>query len=112
MTARTRAAYLLLSLLQARTGASLTSRLGDLAPEELLDIPAAELARRTRMTERTRQVFEELRADFDPDDMLARLAGVGAGAITLADENYPDRLREVPDSPPALFVRGVIPREP
>lgn len=102
----------MLSLLQARMGASLISRLSDLPPEELLTIPAPELAARARMTDRARHTFEELRASFDANSLAERLAEAGARVITLADEDYPERLREVPDPPPALFVRGVIPSGP
>ena len=107
-----RRAYLFLSLLQARTGHSLISRLGDLPPEEFLDLSAAELSRRVRMTDRALRAFEELRASFDPDETLARLADKGTVAVTLADEAYPELLKEIPDPPPALFVRGKLPEAP
>ena len=107
-----RRAYLFLSLLQARTGHSLISRLGDLPPEEVLELSAAELSRRVRMTDRALRSFEELRNSFDPDETLARLAEKQVATITLVDEDYPELLKEIPDSPPALFVRGELPEAP
>lgn len=104
-----RAGYLFLSLLQAKVGASVISRLGNVAPEEVIGLPVAKVAERTRMTERARSAMEELRSGFDPDDLLGRLEDAGARAITLADPEYPERLKEIPDPPPALFVRGAIP---
>ena len=107
-----RRAYLFLSLLQARTGYSLISRLGDLPPEELLELSAAELSRQVRMTDKALRSFEELRSSFDPDDTLAQLADKEAVAVTLDDEGYPELLKEIPDPPPALFVRGRLPEAP
>lgn len=112
MTDKLRNSYLFLSLLQARTGHSLISRLGDLSPEEFLDLSAAELSGRVRMTERALRAFEELRASFDPDKVFTRLAEKEAFAVTLADDSYPELLKEIPDPPPVLFVRGELPDAP
>ena len=38
--------------------------------------------------------------------------GAGCRVITLADTDYPDLLREIPDPPPYLFVRGRLPDLP
>ncbi|MBI2080920.1 MAG: DNA-protecting protein DprA [candidate division NC10 bacterium] len=40
---------------------------------------------------------------------LTRLEALGGIALTLADPAYPPLLREIPDPPPALFVRGRLP---
>ena len=112
MNANERVAYLFLSLLQARVGASIVSRLGDTDPSEVLEMPGEELAGRARLTERGLRAFEELKSDFDPDAILARLAEKGIRVVTLADEGYPDRLTEIPDPPPALFVNGEVPEGP
>jgi DNA processing protein len=47
-----------------------------------------------------------LKEDFDPEGMLACLAQKGLRALTLADEGYPEKLSEIPDPLPALFVDG------
>ncbi len=114
MTADARAAYLFLSLLQTRVGASVVSRLGDDLedPASLLEMPARELAQRARLTEKARKTFEELKEGFDPAGILARLEEKGFEAVTLADESYPEKLAEAPDPPPALFVDGEVPDAP
>src|SRR5919202_1275328 len=107
-----RAAYLFLSLLQARVGASVLSRLGGADPAEVLEMPAGELAERARLTERGRRAFEELRSSFDPDKILTPLVEKGLKTVTLVDEHYPEKLAEIPDPPPALFINGEVPEGP
>ena len=112
MIAEPKAACLFLSLLQARVGASVVSRLGELDPAKILALPAEEVAGRARLTEKGRRAFEELKESFDPGRILARLEERGIGAVTLADEDYPAMLAEIPDPPPALFVSGEVPQGP
>ena len=112
MTASQRSGYLFLSLLQARVGASLVSRLGDVSPDSLLETPSAELASRFEMTEKAVLAFEELKKTFDPDATHRELSGRGISVLTPADADYPGRLKEVPDPPPALFADGGIPDAP
>lgn len=112
MIAEPRAAFLFLSLLQARVGASVVSRLGDLDPAELLDLPTGEVAERTRLTAKGRRAFEELKEDFDQGMVLTRLEERGIEAVTLVDEAYPPMLAEIPDPPPTLFVDGGVPPGP
>jgi DNA processing protein len=50
----------------------------------------------------------ESRPNIDPDAEVERLAQAGVQALTLHDELYPPRLREVYDRPPVLFVRGSL----
>jgi DNA processing protein len=40
------------------------------------------------------------------------LAEKGIRVVTLADEGYSERLTEIPDPPPALFVTGEVPEGP
>ncbi|MGH3146638.1 MAG: DNA-processing protein DprA, partial [Rubrobacter sp.] len=110
MNAKDRTAYLFLSLLQARVGASVISRLGDRdALTRVLEAPAGELSEwTTSLSEKAARAFEELKQGFDPQVVLNSLASVGVEVLTLADESYPARLREVPDPPPALFVKGEV----
>jgi DNA processing protein len=104
-----RTKYLFLSLLQAKVGSSLVSRLGNLAPEALLEMPFDELVERTRISEKASHAFDELQRGFEPDSIEDRLAAKGIEAVTLADEGYPGSLRSIPDPPPALFVDGKMP---
>ena len=103
-----RGAYLFLSLLQARVGMSLVSRLGEMPPDRLLEEPVPELASRARMSEKAARAFEELRNAFDPDEVYGAMARRGISVLTLADAAYPERLREIPDPPPALYVDGEV----
>jgi DNA processing protein len=112
LTASQRSSHLFLSLLQARVGASLVSRLGDLPPDILLEMAPGELASRVKMTEKAAREFEELRATFDPAAIYADLAGKSISVLTPVDAGYPGRLREIPDPPPALFVSGEVPDVP
>ena len=107
-----RSAYLFLSLLQARTGSSLISRLGELPTSSILGMSARELAQRVKMTDRAVHSFDGLRADFDPSALVKCLDEKGIQALTPADEDYPTSLTEMPDPPPALFVDGTLPQGP
>ena len=113
MTAEERTTYLFLSLLQARAGASVVRRLGNIEDlAGILEMPAEELAGLARLRAEGRKASEELKESFDPEAMIARLAQKGLRAVTLADEGYPEKLAEIPDPPPALFVDGEFPEEP
>jgi DNA processing protein len=52
------------------------------------------------------RAFEKARATFDPDGEANGLERHGAHATTWLDADYPARLRDIPQSPPVLFVRG------
>lgn len=110
--ARLREACLLISLVQARTGASLVSRLGETPLREILEMSAAEVAERARLSPKARAGFEQIPDGFDVRELLRPLEERGISAVTLADEGYPERLREIPDPPPALYVDGEIPSGP
>lgn len=111
LTASERAAYLFLGLLQARVGTSLLPRLGDIPLAGLLEISPTELARRMQMAEKASRVLEELRRDFAPEERYKRLSEGGISVLTPVDAGYPERLKETPDPPPALFVSGEIPED-
>lgn len=50
----------------------------------------------------------QARRTFDLDRMLEAVYQAGAAVITLDDDDYPALLRELPDSPPVLFVKGTL----
>jgi DNA processing protein len=106
---RERAKHLFLSLLQARVGSSLVSRLGNLAPEAVLETPFSELAGWTGISEKAARSFDELRRFFDARAVEDRLGARGIKVLTLADEGYPAMLRNIPDPPPALYSDGSVP---
>ncbi len=109
MGASEQSAYLFLSLLQARVGSSMVSRLRELAPTAVLEMPSGELAVRMEMTERAVRMLEELRGGFDPQAVYESLSRRGISVLTLGDAGYPERLKEIPDPPPALFADGTLP---
>lgn len=104
-----RAKYLFLSLLQARVGSSLVARLGDLAPEALFETPFPDLANWGRISGKAARAFDELQRDFDAHAIKARLDARGIRVVTVADDDYPGKLRNLPDPPPALYLQGRVP---
>ena len=46
------------------------------------------------------------KATFNAERELALMTKHGAHALTWLDENYPTNLRDIPQSPPVIFVRG------
>jgi DNA processing protein len=104
-----RAAYLLASLVQARVGVSLMARLGDAPVTALLELSAREMVGELGVTDRAAREVEEARACFDPSETVAALETIGASVLTPVDPGYPERLQQVADPPPALFVRGRLP---
>lgn len=50
----------------------------------------------------------ETRRTLDLDSEMERLNRAGVSTLTWVDDNYPERLREVDDSPPVLYVLGEI----
>lgn len=107
-----RAAYLFLSLLQAKTGSSIMSRLEDLSPVDAMHMSAQELASRVKMTDRASKIFTGLKKEFDADEAGEQLRRRGVEFTTPADADYPDRLTKIPDMPPALYFQGHIPEGP
>jgi DNA processing protein len=103
--------YLFLSLLQARVGVSLVSRLEG-APDELLEAPVSEVVSQAKLTEKASRAFEELKRAFDPDRVYGALGRRGISVFTRVDAGYPERLAEIADPPPALYVDGEVPAGP
>ena len=54
------------------------------------------------------QAVVEARESVDPQQEISRLAHAGVGALTWHDAEYPRRLKETPDPPPVLYLRGVL----
>jgi DNA processing protein len=110
LMASEKSAYVFLSLLQAKVGSSLVSRLGGIPPVEVLRMTSADLAERMKMTERTARAFDELRGDFDLEVLEQRLMKRKIAILTPADGGYPELLKAIPDPPPALFACGTLPQ--
>jgi len=69
------------------------------------EAPAEELGRAGLDATYLRAVIRA-RASFDPADEMAMLESSGARLVTWADSAYPPLLRDIPQSPPVLVVRG------
>jgi DNA processing protein len=65
---------------------------------ESLNLPAASV-----------QFLFEGKARGEAEEELARVQQQGASILTYSDGRYPERLREIFDPPPVLWVRGDIP---
>ena len=69
--------------------------------------------------DRWRQVLKEKQVEsmkrftesWKPESEYERLKERGIRLVTLADRGYPGRLREIPDAPYGLFLRGSLPGE-
>jgi DNA processing protein len=49
-----------------------------------------------------------MREAREPEVEWQRLERLGISVVTLEDPSYPSRLREVPDAPPVLYVKGEL----
>jgi DNA processing protein len=78
------------------------------SPAAALRAPAAELGRVEGISRRT---VESMRSHRTPDAGRAEIEAAGRGGfriVTLSDAVYPGLLREIPDPPPILYVRGEL----
>lgn len=62
----------------------------------------------TGLDRRTVSALLGLRAKRDPTVEWRRLEQLGISVLILEDPSYPARLREIPDPPPVLYVRGAL----
>ncbi len=81
----------------------LLAHFGDIA--SAWTAPAAELSAAGLDRQYLRAV-EKARSSFDGDAELSRLEKCGARALTWLDSDFPPVLRDIPQSPPVLFIRG------
>ncbi len=54
------------------------------------------------------RAFAKARSAHDGERELALMADHGARALTWLDESYPSSLRDIPQSPPVIFIRGNV----
>jgi DNA processing protein len=55
---------------------------------------------------RTIQTVQAARAETSPEAEMEQLAAAGVTALARPGPGYPDRLREIPDAPPVLYLKG------
>ncbi|MEP7215223.1 MAG: DNA-processing protein DprA [Anaerolineaceae bacterium] len=98
-----------LALRRAGLGSSnfslLLSRYGGI--REAWQVPAGELAR-IGMDQQYVAAMTKARATFAPERELELLHQHQARALTWLDSAFPESLKEIPQSPPVLFVRGAL----
>lgn len=82
----------------------LLSRYG--LPEQVLAASRRELA--AALPASTFEALESSALDAAVERALAWSEGAGCAIVTLGDAAYPNRLLEIPDPPPLLYVRGDI----
>ncbi len=77
-------------------------------PENIYSAPEKELSEAARLSERD---LKELRdKSFDrANQILERCDRLGIRIVTMADANYPDRLKTIHAAPALLFARGRMP---
>lgn len=75
--------------------------------EKVWGAPRGKLAEAGLESVQIEAVFEVV-AKIDPDQEMAKLAKFGINVLILADETYPQLLKEIADPPGILFVRGEI----
>ncbi len=75
--------------------------------EQAWHAPAGEL-RRAGLDRRSLENLLAARAALDLDQELKRIAAVGAQVLTWESPSYPRLLREIPDPPPVLYVKGTL----
>lgn len=64
--------------------------------------------RHAELSEQPLTQLLKTRATLDLDDEMAKVEAANAHLITLADDNYPDNLRSIPDAPSVLYVKGTL----
>ncbi|MBI5959661.1 MAG: DNA-protecting protein DprA [Chloroflexi bacterium] len=83
----------------------LRQRFGDLATA--WKAPQSALAA-VGLDQRTLGNLLQVRQSVNLDEMLHHVEQIGAVVVTLDDPDYPLLLRELPDSPPVLYVKGTL----
>lgn len=63
------------------------------------------------LDERAVRALIDHRAKQPPEALWARIEPLGVAVLTPRDDAYPHLLREIPDRPPVLYLRGELRRE-
>ncbi|WP_333785144.1 DNA-processing protein DprA [Thermocrinis sp.] len=75
-------------------------------PKLILEADQAELEELVGKVKASR--IKEKNLSFDPEQVIKVLQKEGIGCITLSDEDYFPKLREIEDPPPVLFYQGEL----
>lgn len=68
----------------------------------------ADALRAAGLDRRSLDTLLAARGALDLDAEEARLTAAGIGAFTWSDPQYPRRLRDIPNSPPVIYLRGSL----
>jgi len=60
---------------------------------------------------RARSALIEQRKRLDPAELGNRIRAAGVEVVRVIDPEYPARLKDLPDAPAVLFVKGQLPRD-
>jgi DNA processing protein len=66
----------------------------------------AEALRAAGLGQKTLETFLKIRSSLSLDLVWERIQAQGITVLTWEDENYPQRLSEIPQPPPVLYLRG------
>jgi len=58
--------------------------------------------------EKIAELVSQARSEFDPEKEAEKLGRLDIGYITLYDDNYPKRLKELYDAPVILYIKGSL----
>ncbi|HOT91613.1 MAG TPA: DNA-processing protein DprA [Anaerolineae bacterium] len=67
-----------------------------------------QVLREMKLERRSLENFLKVREQVNLDEVLRHVERVGVHVLTWDSPDYPDLLRQIPDAPPVLFVRGEI----
>ncbi len=80
-------------------------------PEAVFQAPLAELLQIEGLGEKVAREIQKGPVDKKVEKELSLLEEVGGKMMTIKDESYPKRLKEIYDPPPLLYVRGELKEE-
>jgi len=75
-------------------------------PAEIWQVSDGEI--KARLGEKIAPNVLEVRKKFSPEKEIEKLNNLDIGYFTIYDKEYPQLLREIPDCPAILFIRGNI----
>lgn len=78
------------------------------SPEAILEASSGKLRQIPGLHPQTLHALISVRDDPSAADEIASVEATGVRLVSFEDAEYPGRLREIPDPPPVLFVRGRI----
>jgi len=71
-----------------------------------------ETLKKIKLGEKLTDQFDHFRKTFDINDYLEQLASLQVSVLTLIDPKYPKLLKQIPDAPFVLYIKGKKGKEP